>query len=162
MKIIHNPSPSRWEEYKDLRLEALVNVPQAFLDDLEVTENVPQEEWQRKMHNMWFAEVDGKWVGMVGAYQDEKTKLKHILNIVSVYVSPSFRGQGIAKALMLDVIATAKQNPEIKKLLLGVVTSQEPAIALYKSLGFIQVGYFKYAVKVGDEYFDDYYMELYL
>jgi ribosomal protein S18 acetylase RimI-like enzyme len=162
MKIVSNAPSSRWEEYRQLRLEALEQVPQAFLDDFEKDQTTPKEEWLRKLGNMHFAEIDGKWVGMVGVYQDEKTKVKHILNIVSVYVTPSYRGQGIGKALLEHVIEQAKQNPEIKKLSLGVVTTQEPAHELYKSLGFIKGGHLKYAVKVGEQYFDEYLMELYL
>jgi ribosomal protein S18 acetylase RimI-like enzyme len=162
MKIITKPPLSRWEEYKRLRIEAIENVPQSFLDDAAVAQNIPQEEWERKIEKMYFAEIDGRWVGMVGAYQDEKTKLKHILNIVSVYVSPSFRGQGIGKALLQQVINEAKRNTEIKKLSLGVAISQESALALYESLGFIKSGHLKYAVKVGVEYFDEYLMDLYL
>ncbi len=121
-----------------------------------------EEEWQKRMKSMIFAEIDGKFVGMVGAYQEEKAKVKHILNIVSVYVTPRYRGQGIGKALLEYAIDQAKQNPEIKKLLLGVVTTQEPAQAMYESLGFVKVGHLKYAVKVGEQYFDEYLMELYI
>ncbi|MBP9669894.1 GNAT family N-acetyltransferase [Candidatus Woesebacteria bacterium] len=162
MKIVSNAPLEDWEKYKNLRIEALKNVPQAFLDDPDMAEKMSKEEWQRRMSSMYFAEIDGKWVGMIGAYQEKKTKVKHILNIVSVYVAPSYRGQGIGKALLEYVIEQAKKNPEIKKLLLGVVTTQEPAQELYKSLGFVKGGYLKYAVKVGKQYFDEYLMELYL
>jgi GNAT superfamily N-acetyltransferase len=162
MKIISNAPSSRWEEYRELRLEALEQVPQAFLDDFEKDQTTPKDEWLRKLANMHFAEIDGKWVGMVGAYQEEKTKVRHILNVVSVYVRPSYRGQGIGKALIEHVIALGKKNPEVKKLSLGVVTTQESAHELYKSLGFIDGGHLKYAVKVGEQYFDEYLMELYL
>jgi len=162
MKIITNAPISRWEEYRDLRLEALEQVPQAFLDDPDKASALPKEDWQRKIANMYFAEIDGKLIGMVGAYQDDKTKLKHILNVVSVYVSPKYRGLGAAKALLSQVIADAKNNPNLKKLSLGVVTTQEPAKKLYEKLGFTVKGELKYAVKVGEEYFDEYLMELYL
>lgn len=162
MKIIVDAPVSRWEEYRDLRIEALENVPQAFLDDPNKARSLPKEEWQRKIANMCFAEIDGKLVGMVGAYQDEKTKLRHILNIVSVYVSPQYRGFGVGRALLERVITKAKLSQEIKKLQLGVVSTQEAARKLYLSLGFVQVGEAKYAVKVGEKYFDDYQMELYL
>jgi ribosomal protein S18 acetylase RimI-like enzyme len=162
MKIISHPSPTRWEEYKNLRLEALQNVPQAFLDDPVQAVKTSPEEWQKKIINMYFAEVDSKWIGMIGAYQDEKTKLKHILNVVSFYVSPEYRGIGAGKALLEQVIKDAQQNPEIKKLQLGVVTTQAPAQHVYETLGFKRAGELKYAVKVGETYYSEYLMELYL
>jgi len=160
--IIQTNQPDRWQEYRELRLRALRDVPQAFLDDPEDAQNWPAEEWQKRMENMYFAEVEGKWVGMIGAYTEPKKKLQHISNVVSFFVLPENRGQGIGKALLLRVIDDAKNKKIIKKLQLGVVTTQESAVQLYLSLGFRKIGEQKYAVKVGDEYFDDLLMEMYL
>ena len=111
---------------------------------------------------MYFAEVDDKWVGMIGAYQDERSKLSHIVKVVSFYVSPQYRGRGIGRALLSEVIIKSKNIEGVKKLELGVITTQESAYQLYLSLGFKKVGEQKYAVKVGDKYFDEYLMEMYL
>lgn len=91
--IIHTNQFERWAEYRDLRLRALRDIPQAFLDDPEDAQTWPEEEWKRQ---------------------------------------------------------------------LGVVTTQESAMKLYLSLGFVKIGEQKYAVKVGDEYFNEYLMEMYL
>ena len=114
----------------------------------------------KKIKNMYFAEVDGNLVGMIGAYQDERSKLNHIMKIVSFYVSPKHRSRGIGKALLSEVIDKSKKVEGIKKLELGVVATQEIAYQLYLSLGFKKVGEQKYSVKVGDKYFDEYLMEL--
>ena len=160
--IIHTNQLDRWQEYRDLRIRALRDIPQAFLDDPENAENWPAEEWQKRMENMYFAEEEGKWVGMIGSYQEPKSKLQHIANVVSFFVLPESRGQGIGKALLSRVIEDAKKKKTIKKLQLGVVTTQEFAQQLYLSLGFVKIGEQKYAVKVGEEYFDEYLMEMYL
>ncbi len=160
MKIIKNVSPKRWKEYKNLRIEALRNVPQAFLDDPTSSKKIAKKEWQRKMNNMYFAEVDGKLIGMIGAYQDKKTKLKHIMNIVGFYVSPKHRNIGAGKALLKQVIKNTKKDDTIMKLQLGVVTTQLPAYRLYQKLGFKKAGKLKYAVKVDKKYFNEYLMEL--
>jgi len=95
MKIIQLSS-TRWLDYKNLRLEAVKNSPQSFLDTVQETEAQPDTEWQNKIKNMFFAvnETDDL-VGMLGVYSDKKIKLRHIANIVSVYVKPAYRGQGI-------------------------------------------------------------------
>ncbi len=162
MKIVHNVSDSKWEEYKNLRIEALTEAPFAFIDDPVTAKNDSEDEWKRKLKNMYFAELDGKWVGMIGAYQDERPKIKHILNLVSFYVLSSYRGLGIGKELLKEALRQAKNNPTIKTVQLGVVTTQKPALSLYKSLGFKKVGQLKYAVQVDGKYFDEYLMELYL
>lgn len=162
MRIIDSLPVERWAEYRDLRIQALYDVPQAFLDEPEHAKKLDAKEWQRKMKNMIFAEFDGKLVGMVGAYQDEKKKLHHVINVVSFYVMPSYRSRGVGRALLQAVIDKYQANPDIKKLQLGVTTTQVPAQHLYKSLGFKQVGELKYAVKVGKKFFNKYLMELYI
>lgn len=162
MKIIQDKSLTRWEEYKNLRLQALKDVPQAFLDDIAKTKQRSKEEWQDRLKNVYFAEDNNKWIGMIAVYQDKKSKLKHIMNVVGFYVLPEHRGQGVGKALLMKVISEAKQIKEVKKLQLGVITTQESAYQLYLSLGFKKVGEQKYAVKVSDKYFDEYLMEMYL
>ena len=114
--IIHTNQLDRWQEYRDLRIRALRDIPQAFLDDPENAENWPAEEWQKRMENMYFAEEEGKWVGMIGSYQEPKSKLQHIANVVSFFVLPESRGQGIGKALLSRVIEDAKKKKTIKKL----------------------------------------------
>lgn len=162
MRIITDLSQSRWEEYKNLRIQALNDMPQAFLDDLEQVNKLEAQDWQRKIKNMIFAEEKEILIGMIGFYQEDKEKLKHIVNIVSFYVIPTFRGKGAGKALLQTVIAKYSGNHDIKKLQLGVTDTQKPAQHLYKSLGFTQVGELKYAIKVGSEYFNEYLMEKYL
>lgn len=60
----------------------------------------------------------------------------HITNIA---VSPIYRRQGIAKALLCEIIDYARKK-DIAFLTLEVRASNRPAIALYESLGFEQVG----------------------
>ena len=57
-------------------------------------------------------------------------------------------------------IDKSKKVEGVKKLELGVITTQEAAYQLYLSLGFRKVGEQKYSVKVGDKYFDEYLMEI--
>ena len=159
MKIVQDNLQARWQEYRDLRIQALKDVPQAFLGTPAEAKEISQKEWQKKIKNMYFAEVDGKWVGMIGAYQDEKQKVKHIMNVVSFYVLPDFRGRGIGRALLHEVVDQAKRAPGIKKFELGVITTQEAAYQLYLSLGFKKIGTKKHAVRVGDKYFDEFLME---
>lgn len=162
MQILTKLSKTRWQEYKQLRLQAIKDSPQAFLDNLTDVEKRAPELWQQRMQHIYFAQVDSRLVGMIGAYQDERAKLKHILHVVSFFVLPKHRGTGIGKALLSQVLTEAKLKPELKKLQLSVATSQTAAYQLYLSLGFQKIGISKYAVKVDKQYFDEYLMELYL
>lgn len=163
MKIkIIQISPDRWQEYRDLRIQALKECPQSFLSTPEEAMKESAEFWQKKSKTMFFAEVEGKLVGMIGGYQDEKQKLEHTFNIVSFYVASDFRHQGVGRALFQHILDYAQQKPEVEKYQLGVAHTQSNAIKLYESFGFVIVGTMKDHIKVGDQVFDKHVMEKYL
>lgn len=60
-------------------------------------------------------------------------------DMMNVAVSPQYRNKGIARRLILDLIAALKENG-VHCLTLEVRASNEPAIHLYQTLGFEQVG----------------------
>lgn len=162
MTITKLPS-SRWQDYKKLRLEAVEDSPQSFLATTEETNQETQAEWKNKIENMFFA-IDEKdnLVGMIGCYQEKLTKQQHIANIVSFYIKPEYRRQGLGRELIKTAIDFAKTKKEIEKIQLGVITTQKPAIELYKSIGFATIGEQKKAIKVDDKFYNEYLMELYL
>lgn len=153
-------SADRWQDYRDLRLQAVADSPQSFLDTEQETRAQLDTEWHNKIKNMFFAVSDeGELVGMVGCYADSREKLSHIMNVVSFYVQPEWRGQGIGRQLLVAALECAQSQPEIKKVQLGVITTQLPAIELYTSLGFQRVGELQMAVKVGDRLYNEFLME---
>ena len=58
-------------------------------------------------------------------------------DVMNVAVSPALRRRGIARALFAEM---QRRLPEIDELFLEVRASNSGAIALYQSLGFVQVG----------------------
>lgn len=56
----------------------------------------------------------------------------------------------IGTALLQSVIDWAKENPVIEKVALGVLATNQPAIGLYKKMGFLQEGREIRAVKIAD------------
>lgn len=155
--------PSRWEEYKQLRLESIQDSPEAFLATVDETLAEPDSTWQNYLQNMFFAVDENQHlVGMIACVQEEKAKLAHIVNVYSFYVSPQFRGQGIGKQLLQTAIAHAKSLSGVSKIKLGVMTTQTAARQLYESLGFQTIGISQQAVKVDESYLDEYLMELFL
>lgn len=80
------------------------------------------------------AEVDGVVAGYVGS----QTVLD-AADMMNLAVSPDYRRRGIGQALVNALVEHLQQNKVIA-LLLEVRVSNAPAIALYESLGFEQVG----------------------
>lgn len=162
--------PARWQEYRELRLQALDREPTAFATSYDEDAQLPESEWQGRLesaqrkagHLTLFAEVDGKLVGMIGAYWVDKKKMAHIAGVYGVYVDQSMRGKGIGQWLMQALLDEISRIPRIKKLKLGVNTQQTAAIALYKKFGFEIVGTIREELKIGDQYHDEYLMEKFL
>lgn len=85
--------------------------------------------------SLWLVALEGDTVaGYVGsqAVLDEA-------DIMNVAVSPDYRRTGVAKAL-LEALQTALTARGVHSLTLEVRASNEPARALYASVGYVQVG----------------------
>ena len=80
------------------------------------------------------AEEQGTVVGYVGSQS-----VLDGADVMNIAVDPNFRRQGIGEQLISALVAKLKEN-QIICLLLEVRVSNEPAIALYEKLGFVQVG----------------------
>ena len=102
-------------------------------------------------HNRYVAaRVDDKLVGYAGI-----SRLGRIppfeYEIHTVGVDPAYQGQGIGRQMMVELLGEV--GPE-STVFLEVRTDNEPAIALYTSLGFTKVGVRKryYRVSAADAY----------
>ena len=98
------------------------------------SENSIASEVENPLSYWLVAEVDGVVAGYVGS----QTVLD-ASDMMNLAVSPDYRRQGIGQALVKALVEHLQQNKVIA-LLLEVRVSNTPAIALYESLGFEQVG----------------------
>lgn len=138
-------SPDDWQVYKQIRLEALQTEPQAFAADYQKTAARPDAYWQGRLvdaasrKNNWllFAREDGRLLGMIGAMVED---VPHVAWIISVYVSPPARGQGVGKALMSAILSELAQSGSIRTAKLSVNIHQKPALNLYQRCGFVITG----------------------
>jgi ribosomal protein S18 acetylase RimI-like enzyme len=144
IEVITLPSED-WQRYRAIRLEALKNEPIAFSSRYDENSRRPPEYWQGRLADaalgeqtsLLFAQVDGALVGMMGAFYDGEARMAEI---ISVYVSPDWRGKGVGRALMEAILAEIHKHPRIEKVTLGVNSQQSAAIALYTRFGFSIAG----------------------
>lgn len=80
------------------------------------------------------AEDNGKIAGYVGSQS-----VLDAADMMNLAVSPDCRQQGVAQALVKELMRHLHKNKVIA-LLLEVRVSNTPAISLYEKLGFVQVG----------------------
>ncbi|MFC7062685.1 GNAT family N-acetyltransferase [Halobacillus seohaensis] len=155
------------EAYRELRLEALLDNPDAFITTYE------QEKQQPNPINSTAENLDSKDTSTVGLFnkerlvgvatltQEKHPKFAHKGSILALYVTSSFRNQGVAELLIQKVIEGAK-DLEIEVLHIAVVTNNTPAIQLYEKIGFQVYGTEHRAIKLKDRYLDEYWMELFI
>ena len=85
--------------------------------------------------SLWLTALDGD---TVAGYVGSQTVLDEA-DIMNVAVAPEYRRRGIARQL-LDRLQDLLAAQGIRSLTLEVRASNGPAIALYESLGYVQVG----------------------
>lgn len=140
VEIVRLP-PEQWRAYKDLRLEALKNEPQAFGSSYAGSLNIPDADWRTRLENaargkghwLLFAREKDALVGMIGAFIEDAPG---IAMIVSVYVAKAARGRGISKKLMTAILAELTRSQSVETARLTVNKDQFAAVALYRGFGF--------------------------
>ena len=152
--------------YREIRLAALKENPEAFSSSYEEEKEYPLESFKNRLNFDHFftfgAFVENKLVGVVTLLVETKIKTKHRANIVAMYVDPENRKSGIGRQLMTAAIKKATEIREVEQIYLSVNSSNEPAKKLYNSLGFKTYGIDKNGLKIGDTYFDEELMVLVL
>lgn len=157
-------TPSRWREYKTLRLHAIMQDPYAFGKTYEEDATLPDNVWKQRLKEdgktgyMLFAERSGILVGMAGALLDEGSINQHRARIISVYVLPEARSKGIGTQLIKKLLEKLVGDPRIIIAYLLVNQRQEAAVKLYESQGFAIVGIIEQAFAHHGEYHDAVYM----
>ena len=99
------------------------------------SENSVRSELENPLSAWLIALEEETVVGYVGS----QTVLDEA-DIMNVAVAPGYRRQGIAR-LLLERLEEALRTRKVHSLTLEVRASNEPAKALYASLGYVQVGW---------------------
>ena len=158
--------PTDAYQYFELRLEALIENPEAFATSYEEVINKPnsieqyEQSFAQANHYNFGAFDNEKLIGMVTLLPETKEKLKHKANIFAMYVTPGQRGNGVGKALLEAAITQARKSDGITRVNLTVVSINHGAKRLYQKFGFESFGLEEKALKIKNVYFDEEYMSL--
>jgi ribosomal protein S18 acetylase RimI-like enzyme len=149
-------------EFSRLRFEALENEPEAFGASPQEHRALTSEGIAKRLgsgsedRNFVLGAFAGdQLIGMTGFYQQEGLKSRHKGHVWGVYVTKMWRGKGIARRLLSDLIERVRGRPEVEQLLLAVAEGQKPAKRVYVSLGFQVYGREPRAIKLGETYVDE-------
>jgi len=142
---IRTLSLTDWAIYKSIRLASLADSPDSFGSTYEREALHPDSEWQSRLEPTGraknalplIAEYDGVPVGLSwGLIHEPDSGVAHIYQM---WVAPEARGNGIGK-LFLDRIAVWATTKNCDSLALTVTTTNDAAVGLYLSSGFVPSG----------------------
>ena len=140
MVDIEQITPDDWERWRGLRLVALADSPEAFGSNLAQWTDAPEQRWRDRL--TWrgaanfVAVLDGNDVGMASGIGSDDPE---VAELISMWVSPTGRGRGVADALIEAVRRWAAARG-VPLLALDVVVTNPAARALYARHGFAVVG----------------------
>lgn len=148
----------RWEDFRELRLEALKKEPTAFGRTYEEEAELSKNKWINSIKDYIFAIDNDQMVGMIGYKYSKQPKCEHNAEIVHIYVQEEYRGSGIGYELLKEILKTIyKKN--FKKIKVAVNAKQKAALRLYKKFGFRVVGVFEKDMKNTENYDDVIFLE---
>lgn len=153
------------ELYRAVRLRSVREHPEAFLASFEEESARTVEEDRQRLadkegrdDDLIFAAMQGEApVGLIGVFRlsPHRAKGRHKAMIWGMYVAPEARRTGVGRRLMQTAIDAIAKAPGIELIQLGVAVDNEPACALYRSVGFKTWGVETRAIKLGDHYIDE-------
>jgi GNAT superfamily N-acetyltransferase len=136
---------SAWRTMRDVRLAALQEAPHAFGSSYEREAGFSREDWLSRIARgaNFFAYMGGPGTGgpgpapagIVGAVEAQPG----MAELVSMWVRPQARGQGIGRALVGAVVQWAQAQGH-SSVHLWVTETNAPARRLYESCGFAATG----------------------
>jgi GNAT superfamily N-acetyltransferase len=124
-----------------IRLAALRDAPEAFGSNLAREEPLADGDWDERAHEgaegeeraAFVAELDGRWVGLVGGFRPHAGSPR--VELISMWTDPAERGRGIGRALVGAVVDHARATGAAQ-VDLWVMRDNPVALALYEACGF--------------------------
>jgi GNAT superfamily N-acetyltransferase len=134
-----------WALYKNLRLAALTESPEAFGSTLATEAQLSDADWASRLvsgvNSPWdfpvMAELGEQPVGLAWGRIEESNPT--VANLYQVWVHPAYRRLGIGQRLLKAVITWAMTR-QVYILELGVTLGDTPAMRLYTRAGFEPLG----------------------
>ena len=141
MVLVRETVMDDWQALRDIRLEALRDVPTAFGSAYAREALRDEAHWRDRITRggtflAFVPEVSAaEPAGLIGGYQEDPVTVE----LVSMYVRPRVRGRGVGEALVATVIDWAvKRNAAAVHL--WVTETNSHARALYERCGFALTG----------------------
>lgn len=133
----------QWPLYRELRLRALRDAPDAFGSTLAAEIVRTDEDWTQRTIRAATGNDDQAWLAVHGEAACGLVWGKRVaedrVEVFQMWVDPQARGLGAGRCLLEAVVAWAR-GLGVARVCLGVTASESAAMRLYRSHGFRPVG----------------------
>jgi RimJ/RimL family protein N-acetyltransferase len=141
--------------FRDIRLDALQQNPEAFGSTFERESEQPLQWFEERLRqaDIFGAFIDDDLLGIAGYMRHENLKQSHKAVLWTMYVRVTARNSGLGKLLVEAVVSHACGR--VEQLQLSVVSDNQAAHRLYANLGFVEYGREPKALKQDRRYYDE-------
>lgn len=137
--------PGEWRRYRELRLRALADSPDAFARTLDEESELPDTHWMARLaaetvprwDAPFVAERGSELVGLAWGRIDPPGA--EVAHLYQMWVDAGSRKLGVG-AMLLDSVVRWAASAGARYLVLGVTCGDTPARRLYARAGFEPVG----------------------
>jgi ribosomal protein S18 acetylase RimI-like enzyme len=140
--VIRRLAAADWAAFREVRLAALRDAPNAFGSTASEAEKLDEQEWRRRLEERavflaaFLADASTQRIGLAaGIMADQPGDAE----LVSMWVAPAWRGHGVGDRLVDAVLAWAK-GEGLTNVGLWVAQDNTPAERLYARHGFARTG----------------------
>jgi ribosomal protein S18 acetylase RimI-like enzyme len=141
---IRRTEPDDWRALREVRLAALEDSPDAFGSTLEREREADEDHWRGWITGegwggdvaTFIADDDGPFVGMATGFDPEDEP--GVVHLFAMWVRPERRRQGIGRELVSAIVGWAGRRPGVEHVVLRVTSSNDEAVRLYASCGFVR------------------------
>jgi ribosomal protein S18 acetylase RimI-like enzyme len=128
-----------WQRLRDVRLRALEQAPEAFLETHASASTFPDELWMERSspddEGCSFAVYrEGRFDGLVSCFTADDPGT---VFLVAMWVAPELRGTGVASELVEQVVDWAREH-RAERVCLSVEPGNTRAARLYEKCGFAE------------------------
>ncbi|MFL6158781.1 MAG: GNAT family N-acetyltransferase [Marmoricola sp.] len=130
-----------WEVWRQLRLSALADAPDAFGATLAEERGFDEARWRR-----WLGDDDpqvlvldgGRPVAIGAGYREETDGAAPRLHVIAMWTDPAYRGRRLAAQVLTALVEWAA--PRDLDLALDVAIGNTAARRSYEAFGFVRTG----------------------
>ncbi len=141
MVLVRETMMADWQAWRDIRLQALRDAPDAFASTFAEQNTLGEDHWRQRVASdglflAWIPEVSAaEPAGMAGGYQAAPGTVE----LISMFVRPQARGRSVGEALIDAVIGWALER-DATSVHLWVTETNKHARLLYERCGFSVTG----------------------